>query len=94
MKVRVALFVATAVVAVFTSAAEMGQSCIDPTTAYRTNSVPCSVMGSGLGTVLLDRNPLSRVMEVAFESRFRASTASVPTAYDPAWVPGFQLIVR
>ena len=93
-KITSALFMALVASAILPSAAEMGQSCIDPTTAYRTNSVPCSIMGSGLGTVLLDRNPLSRVMEVAFESRFRASTASVPTAYDPAWVPGFQLIVR
>ena len=94
MDVRIMLFMALVVSMVLPSAAEMGQSSIGPTRRYRTNSVPCSIMGSGLGTVLLDRNPLSRVMEVAFESRFRASTASVPTAYDPAWVPGFQLIVR
>ena len=94
MNARILLFMALVASAVFPSAAERGQSCIDPTTAYRTNSVPCSIMGSGLGTVLLDRNPLSRVLEVAFESRFRASTASAPAAYDPAWVPGFQLIVR
>ena len=94
MDTRIMLAVALVVSAVFPSAAEKGQSCIDPATAYKTNSVPCSIMGSGLGTVLLDRNPLSRVMEVAFESRFRASTASAPAAYDPDWVPGFQLILR
>ncbi len=94
MDVRIMLFMALVVSAVFPSNAEMGQSCIDPATAYKTNSVPCSILRSGLGTVLLDRNPLSRVIEVAFESRFCASTASAPAAYDPAWVPSFHLIIR
>ena len=94
MNARIMLFMALAVSAVFPSAAEKGQSCIDPASAYKTNSVPCSIMGSGLGTVLLSRNPISREMTVAFESRFCASTASAPTAYDPDWVPGFKLIVR
>jgi len=93
MKVRVALFVATAVVAVFTSVAETG-SCIDPTTAYRTNSVPCSIMGSGLGTVLLGRNPQAKEMTVLFDSRFRTSTPSAPAAYSPTWVPSFRLFLR
>ena len=94
MKVRVALFVATAVVAVFTSVAETGQSCIDPTTAYRTNSVPCSVARSDSGTVLLGRNPTAAGMAYAFESRFFVSTASAPAAYDPAWAPGFLLFLQ
>ena len=94
MKVRVALFVATAVVAVFTSVAETGQSCIDPTTAYRTNSVPCSVLRSDSGTVLVGRNPTVEGMACTFESRFCASTVSAPTAYDPTWTPGFLLFFR
>ena len=94
MDTRIVLFMALVVSAVFPSTAEMGQSCIDPATAYKTNSAPCSIMGSGLGTVLLDRNPMSKVMTAAFESRFRASTASAPAAYDPAWMPGYLLILR
>ena len=94
MNVRIVLFMALVASTVFPSAAERGQSCIDPTTAYRTNSVPCSILRSGLGTVLLDRNPLSREMTVAFESRFCASTASAPAAFNPALVPGFHLIFR
>ena len=94
MDARIMLLMALAVSAVFPLTAEMGQSCIDPATAYKTNSVPCSIMGSGLGTVLLDRNPMPTVMTAAFESRFRASTASAPAAYDPAWTPGFHLIFR
>ena len=94
MDARIMLFMALVVSAVFLSTAEMGQSCIDPATAYKTNSVPCSIMRSGSGTVLLDRNPMSRVMTAAFESRFRASTASAPAAYDPYWVPGLLLILR
>ena len=94
MDARIMLLMALVVSAVFPSTAEMGQSCIDPATAHKTNSVPCSIMKSGLGTVLLDRNPISMVMAAAFESRVRASTASAPAAYDPAWAPGFLLFLR
>ena len=91
MKVRIALFVVTVALAVFTSVAETAQSCIDPTTAYKTNSVPCSVLRSDSGTVLLGRNPTAVGLAYAFESRFFVSTASEPTAYDPLWMPGFLL---
>ena len=94
MNARIMLFMALVVSAVFPSAAERGQSCIDPTTAYRTNSVPCSVLRSDSGTVLLGRNPTAEGMAYAFESRFRASTASAPAAYDPAWAPGLHFIFR
>ena len=94
MKVRVALFGAAAVLAAFTSVAETGQSCIDPATAYRTNSVPCSVQRSDPGTVLLGRNPTAEEMAFAFESRFFVSAASAPTAYDPIWAPGFLLFLQ
>ena len=94
MNARILLFMALVASAVFPLAAERGQSCIDPTTAYRTNSVPCSVLRSDSSTVLLGRNPQAKEMTVLFDSRFRTSTASAPAGYSPTWVPSFRLFLR
>lgn len=74
--------------------AEMGSSCIDPATADKTNSVPCSVLKSDPGTVLLGRNPLPQTMAVDFESRYRVSTESNAASFDPLWSPGFLLLLH